>query len=45
MQAVVQGYRGLTVLLWVNADRVFMLGTVVAALLAGAYLGSVLLLQ
>jgi hypothetical protein len=41
---VMQGYRGLSVLLWVNADRLFMFGAVVAALLAGAYMGSVLVL-
>ncbi len=42
MQMVRQGYRGLSVLVWVNGDRLFMLGTVIAGLLAGAFLGSVL---
>ena len=40
MQMVMQGYRGLSFLVWLNADRIFMLGTVVAGLLAGAYLGT-----
>ncbi|WP_199489542.1 hypothetical protein [Pseudotabrizicola alkalilacus] len=40
MQLVMQGYRGLSFLVWLNADRIFTLGTVVAGLLAGAYLGT-----
>lgn len=40
MQMVVQGYRGLSFLLWLNADRIFSLGTVVVGLLAGAFLGT-----
>ncbi|WP_198431601.1 hypothetical protein [Pseudorhodobacter sp. MZDSW-24AT] len=43
MKLVVQGYRGLSFLVWLNADRIFSLGTVVAGLLAGAFLGSVIL--
>lgn len=42
MQLVVQGYRGLAFLLRLNADRIFTLGTVVAGLLAGAFLGTTL---
>jgi hypothetical protein len=42
MQLVMQGYRGLTFLVWLNADRIFTLGTVIAGLLAGAFLGSAL---
>ncbi|WP_167852624.1 hypothetical protein [Pseudotabrizicola sediminis] len=42
MQMVVQGYRGLSFLVWLNADRIFTMGTVVAGLLAGAFLGSTL---
>ena len=40
MQLVMQGYRGLSFLVWLNADRIFTLGTVVTGLLAGAYLGT-----
>lgn len=40
MQLVMQGYRGLSFLVWLNADRIFTLGTVVAGLLAGAFLGT-----
>lgn len=43
MQHVLQGYRGLSLLMWLNADRLFTLGTVIAGLLAGAFLGSTLL--
>ena len=42
MQMVVQGYRGLSFLVWLNADRIFTIGTVVAGLLVGAFLGSTL---
>lgn len=42
MQTVMQSYRGLSFLLWLNADRIFSLGTVVVGLLAGAFLGNVL---
>lgn len=37
MQSVVQGYRGLQVLLGLNWDRLFSLATIFAALFAGAY--------
>ncbi len=40
MQTIEQGYRGLSILVWMNADRVFVLGTVVAGLLAGAYISA-----
>ena len=40
MQLVVQGYRGLSFLVWLNADRIFTLGTIVVGLLAGAFLGT-----
>lgn len=40
MQLVKQGYRGLSFLVWLNADRIFTLGTVVVGLLAGAFLGT-----
>jgi hypothetical protein len=40
MQMVMQGYRGLSILMWLNADRIFMLLNVVAGLLAGAFLGT-----
>ncbi|MFN4153282.1 MAG: hypothetical protein ACK4HF_01385 [Paracoccaceae bacterium] len=43
MQLVMQGYRGLSFLVWLNADRIFTLGTVVAGLLAGAFLGTTLI--
>jgi hypothetical protein len=42
MQTVMNGYRGLSLLVWLNWDRVFALGTVVVGLLAGAFLGSAL---
>lgn len=40
MQVVMQSYRGLSFLFWLNADRIFTLGTVVVGLLAGAFLGT-----
>ena len=43
MQLVMQGYRGLSFLVWLNADRIFTFGTVIAGLLAGAFLGTTLL--
>lgn len=42
MQLVMDGFKGLRLLVWLNGDRIFMLGTVVAGLLAGAFLGSTL---
>lgn len=43
MQAVMEGYRGVRVLFNVNWDLMFTLGTVLAALAAGAFLGQVIL--
>jgi hypothetical protein len=37
------GYRGISLLLGLNWDRLFSIGTIVAGLLAGAFLGHVLL--
>jgi len=34
------GFKGLRLLVWLNWDRLFALGTVVVGLLAGAFLGS-----
>jgi len=43
MQLVMDGYKGLRLLVWLNWDRLFVLGTVVAGLLAGAFLGSAIM--
>lgn len=43
MQHVIKGYRGLEIILTVNSDRLFSVGTVAAGLICGAFLGSVLL--
>jgi hypothetical protein len=43
MDAVVKGYKAVSLLVWLNADRLFSLGTVLVGLLAGAFLGSALL--
>jgi hypothetical protein len=43
MQAVMKSYRGLSLLVGMNWDVIFSLGTVVVGLLAGAYLGSALM--
>jgi len=43
MQMVMDGYRGLRLLVWLNWDRIFVLGTVVVGLLAGAFLGGALI--
>jgi hypothetical protein len=43
MQSVMEGYRGLSLLMTLNYDRIFSVGTMVAGLLAGAFLGSVLI--
>lgn len=40
MQTIVRGYRGLSVLVNVNWDRIIYLATIVVALLAGAFVGS-----
>ena len=43
MQLVRNGYRGLSLLVWLNWDRIFTLGTIVVGLLAGAFLGSAIM--
>lgn len=43
MQMVVKSYEELSFLVWINADRIFTLGTVIAGLLAGAYLGQAIM--
>ena len=40
MQVVLHGYRGLSLLVGLNWDRLFVLGTLIVGLLAGAFLGS-----
>lgn len=42
MQHVIKGYQGLSLLVNLNWDRLFSLGTVIVGLLAGAFLGSAL---
>jgi hypothetical protein len=43
MQLVMNGYKGLSLLVWLNWDIVFTLGTVVIGLLAGAFFGHAIL--
>ncbi len=43
MQTVVKGYRGISLLLNLNWDHLFSAGTIVVGLLAGAFLGHVIL--
>lgn len=43
MQTVMSSYKGLSLLVWLNWDRLFTVGTVVVGLLAGAFLGTVLM--
>ena len=40
MQLVQKTFPGLSLLVYVNADRLFSVGTVILGLLAGAFLGS-----
>ena len=40
MQAIHSGYRGLSLLVDLNSDRLLYLATIVFALCAGAYFGS-----
>lgn len=40
MQQLVSGYRGISLLVNVNWDRIVYLGTIAMALLAGAFVGS-----
>lgn len=42
MQTVMNGYRGLSLLIGLNWDRLFFLGTILVGLLAGAFLGTTL---
>lgn len=42
MDTVLKGYKGLSLLVWLNWDRLFTVGTIVAGLLAGAFLGTTL---
>jgi hypothetical protein len=44
MQTVMNGYRGLTLVIRLNWDRVFFLGTIIVGLLAGAFLGQAVML-
>ncbi|MEN9410229.1 MAG: hypothetical protein RL216_2203 [Pseudomonadota bacterium] len=43
MNAVSKGYQGLSLIMVVNSDRLFTIGTMIAGLVAGAYLGTSLL--
>ncbi|MEO9685004.1 MAG: hypothetical protein ABJR46_07340 [Tateyamaria sp.] len=40
MQTIQSGYRGLSLLMLLNSDRVLYVATLAAALAAGAWLGS-----
>jgi len=42
MQMIQSGYRGLSLLVDINFDRLFVVGTITVGLLAGAFLGSAL---
>jgi len=42
MQTITSGYRGLSLLVNLNWDRLFYFATIFAALSAGAFLGSLL---
>jgi len=39
MQTIAKGYKGMTVLVKLNWDRIICTGTLIAALYAGAYVG------
>jgi hypothetical protein len=43
MQTVMKGYRGISLLVSLNWDRIFVVGTVVVGLLAGAFLGTAIM--
>ena len=43
MQTVAQGYKGLSLIVGLNWDRLFFLGTIIVGLLAGAFLGNAIL--
>ena len=40
MQHVLKSTKGLSMLVWLNWDRLFTVGTIIVGLLAGAFLGS-----
>ncbi len=40
MQQIKYGYRGISLLVGLNADRLIFLSAIAAALMAGAFLGS-----
>ena len=40
MQQIIRGYRGFSLLVNVNWDRILYLGTIAIALLLGAFVGS-----
>ncbi|WP_173861060.1 hypothetical protein [Tabrizicola sp. TH137] len=40
MNSIAKSYRGLSIIMVVNADRIFTLATMAAGLLAGAFLGT-----
>lgn len=42
MQQIVSGYRGLSLLVNINWDRLLYLATIAVALMAGAFIGSLL---
>lgn len=42
MQLVMDGYKGISLLVGLNWDRLFTVGTIVVGLLAGAFLGTAL---
>lgn len=42
MQTIANGYQGLSLLVNLNWDRIFYLATIFGALMAGAFLGSLL---
>jgi hypothetical protein len=43
MQTVMDGYRGISLIVRLNLDRLFTLGTIVVGLLAGAFLGQAIM--
>lgn len=44
MQTVMNGYQGFSLLLGLNWDRLFSVGTIIAGLMAGAFLGHAILI-
>ncbi len=43
MQTVARGYRGLSLMFGLNSDRMFSAAMMVAGLMAGAFIGTVVL--